>query len=221
MRLVTWNLFHGRADPPAGRDLLREFAATLAGWEWDVALLQEVPPWWPGPLAEAAGAQQRHVLTSRNFGLALRQWVALRRPDFIRSNGGGCNALLVRGASIVEHRVQRLRWLPERRWMHGVRLPESGWVVNVHATVPADDVEQRDLAKARETALRWAGEERLVLGGDVNQRRPRVPDLQHVAANHVDHLFVRGWEPAGEPRLLQRGRLSDHAPLALELRSTD
>ena len=25
----------------------REFTAALDGWDWDVALLQEVPPWWP------------------------------------------------------------------------------------------------------------------------------------------------------------------------------
>ena len=30
---------HGRSIPPAGRDLLGEFAAALGGWEWDVALL--------------------------------------------------------------------------------------------------------------------------------------------------------------------------------------
>src|SRR3954447_2326052 len=66
LRVLTWNLFHGRADPAAGRELLAEFAAALAGWDWDVALLQEVPPWWPPELARAAGAQERTALTSRN-----------------------------------------------------------------------------------------------------------------------------------------------------------
>ena len=63
---VTWNLFHGRSGPPAGSLTVSEFAATLAGWEWDVALLQEVPPWWPPRLAIAAGAEERMLLTSRN-----------------------------------------------------------------------------------------------------------------------------------------------------------
>jgi len=31
MNVLTWNLFHGRAQPPAGRDLQLEFAAALAG----------------------------------------------------------------------------------------------------------------------------------------------------------------------------------------------
>ena len=36
VRVLTWNLSHGRAQPAAGRDLLAEFCAMLAGWEWDV-----------------------------------------------------------------------------------------------------------------------------------------------------------------------------------------
>src|SRR6185369_6435905 len=47
VRVLTWNLFHGRSVPPSGRSLTSAFAAALAGWEWDVALLQEVPPWFP------------------------------------------------------------------------------------------------------------------------------------------------------------------------------
>ena len=64
--MLTWNLMHGRARPSAGRDLRDEFAARSPGWEWDVALLQEVPPWWPAQLAAALTRTQRLVLTSRN-----------------------------------------------------------------------------------------------------------------------------------------------------------
>ena len=59
MRVLTWNLFHGRSVPDAPRELLAEFAARLAGWEWDVALLQEVPPWWPPELGRACAARAR------------------------------------------------------------------------------------------------------------------------------------------------------------------
>src|SRR3954469_15494097 len=65
VRVLIWNLFHGRAVPRAGRPLLAEYATTVAGWEGDVALLQEVPPWWPATLAAASGAEFRAVLTSR------------------------------------------------------------------------------------------------------------------------------------------------------------
>ena len=37
MLVLTWNLFHGRSVPDAPREQLGDFAARLAGWEWDVA----------------------------------------------------------------------------------------------------------------------------------------------------------------------------------------
>ncbi|MGH2944640.1 MAG: endonuclease/exonuclease/phosphatase family protein, partial [Solirubrobacteraceae bacterium] len=96
LRVLTWNLFHGRAVPPAGRELRAEFAAALASWGWDVALLQEVPPWWPPALARACDAHARMRLTARNSLPPLRRIVAERAPDLIKSSGGGCNAILVR-----------------------------------------------------------------------------------------------------------------------------
>ena len=81
MRVLTWNLLHGRSVPPAGRDLFDEFADALAGWEWDVALLQEVPPWWPPALGVRLDADERLVLTSRNALLPARRAVATRWPD--------------------------------------------------------------------------------------------------------------------------------------------
>src|SRR6186713_1029267 len=104
MLVLTWNLFHGRSVPDAPREQLAEFAAALAWWEWDVALLQEVPPWWPPELAEAAGADHRAVLTSRHELLPVRRALAQRWPDVMKSSGGGANAILVRGVPIAEHR---------------------------------------------------------------------------------------------------------------------
>ena len=124
MRVITWNLFHGRAQPAAGRELLAEFAAMLRGWSWDLALLQEVPPWWPAVLARTSGAEQRTALTSRNLGLGVRRALARRRPDLLKSNGGGCNAVLSRGP-IASYRQVRLRVWPERRVAQLVRLSDG------------------------------------------------------------------------------------------------
>ena len=73
LRVLTWNLFHGRAVPPRDADLFDAFAPRLSAWSWDVALLQEVPPWWPRRLARACDAQARYALTSRNALLPLRR----------------------------------------------------------------------------------------------------------------------------------------------------
>src|SRR5688500_14507125 len=115
MRVLSWNLFHGRSKPNARRSLLNEFARTLAGWDWDVALLQEVPPWWPPMLAQATGSEQHSVLTSRNFPLPIRRAIAARNPDLIKAGGGGANTILVRGGGASQHRRTHLAWLPERR----------------------------------------------------------------------------------------------------------
>jgi endonuclease/exonuclease/phosphatase family metal-dependent hydrolase len=208
---LTWNLYHGRSPKPVRRSLLKEFADALAGWEWDVALLQEVPPWWPPRLAEAAGAQQRTVLTSRNSLLWLRRWISDWNPDILKSNGGGANAILVRG-EIADHRWVELTRTPERRVAHGVRL-DSGWVVNVHSSTHRDEWALRDTLRA----LEWAPEPLLLFGGDVNLRHPpALPGLVHVAGNHVDHLFTTG-RPGRDAAVLDRGPLSDHPPVAVTI----
>jgi endonuclease/exonuclease/phosphatase family metal-dependent hydrolase len=218
LRVLTWNLMHGRAQPPAGRDLQREFAAAMAGWEWDVALLQEVPPWWPAPLAAGLGAEYRLVLTSRNGMLALRRSIAVRRPDLIKSGGGGANAILARRDRIVAHRAQRLRRWPERRWMHAVRLACGIWVTNLHATADNEGGARHDAYVTATTSLAWAEGDPLTVGGDFNLRRPELPGLRHVAARDVDHVFAGdGVRSEGSYEVLERGTLSDHPPLAVTL----
>ena len=93
---ISWNLFHGRDFPPdpalrtwrsrllriternathvqVNRDLRAEFAAMLAGWEWDVALLQECPPRWSGRWPRACGAEaQRRAHLAQLAGAAAR-----------------------------------------------------------------------------------------------------------------------------------------------------
>jgi endonuclease/exonuclease/phosphatase family metal-dependent hydrolase len=225
MRVLTWNLFHGRSLPPAREALLAQFAATLAGWEWDIALLQEVPPWWPQPLAHACGAEQCAAPTSRNSLLALRRAVAQRQPELIKANGGGCNAILSR-APIREHSTLRLRLWPERRVAQLVRLHDGTCVVNFHASTRRARAEQ-ELARLWAHALAWAGTAPLILGGDLNLRDPRAPgvEVEPVAAHEVDHLFARGLARAGEAELLdhyatlgsQPCELSDHAPLRVQV----
>jgi endonuclease/exonuclease/phosphatase family metal-dependent hydrolase len=245
--VLSWNVFHGRALPPVDRSLYGEFAAMLAGWGWDLALLQEVPPWWPAQLASELDVEQHSALTSRNSFSWLRRALAERRPELLKSNGGGCNAILSRTA-IVERATLRLRCLPERRVAQLVRLRDGTCAVNVHAsTRPAHAA--RELQRLWPHALAWAGTNRLILGGDLNLSTPQLPPasaaaepnarvgaIAHVAGAGVDHLFARGLEPVaagagstspaapGSPSraLVLEGRrveLSDHAPLLVRLRA--
>lgn len=226
MRVLAWNLFHGRSLPPSRRDLKAEFAGLLATWDWDVALLQEVPPWWPRVLASAAHADQRAALTSRNAGLPLRRALAQRWPDALKSNGGGCNAILARQA-IAEHNALRLRTRPERRVAQLARLRDGTCLVNFHGSARVA-LAERELERLWQRTLAWAGDAPLILGGDLNLRSPHAPDgdVVHVACRDVDHLFVRGLEPSAPADLLDRRilvdrdpvQLSDHVPILASLR---
>ena len=204
--------------PAAGRPLAAEFAAAIAGWAWDVALLQEVPPWWPRRLGAACGASGRMVLTSRNAGLPFRRVLSARNPDLLTANGGGCNAMLVRGHAIVAHRTLELTRKPERRAMHGIELGGGlGWVVNLHGSTHPFEQGQADQRLSHGTALAWAGDAPLIFGGDLNQTRPRHPGMTHVAGHHVDHVFVRGWEADGKGETIVTAPLSDHPALRVRL----
>jgi endonuclease/exonuclease/phosphatase family metal-dependent hydrolase len=205
---LTWNLYHGRSLNSPGKSLLRDFAGALAGWEWDVALLQEVPPWWPPALAEACRAEFRCVKTSRNFALPIRRAISIRNPDILKSNGGGANAILVRGR-IEDHRIHRLTWWPERRFAHAVRL-EPGWVVNLHASTHRPEWARRDVDRARS-----AFGDAYLFGGDLNLKgRPAVDGMTWLGGNHVDHLYGH---TAATYEVLERGALSDHAPVRVTL----
>ena len=227
--MLTWNLFHGRADPPAGRPLLDEFAELLAREQWDIALLQEAPPRWAGKL----GASGAIALTSRNLGSALRARVADRKPDLIKSNEGGSNQTLVRPPwRIVDTRRLTLARFPEPRRLLWTRLehgPGGGLTVaNLHASANLPRKAAKELFRAAE----WCEGERLVFGGDFNVRPSQDPETYAqlerdfglaapTAPNAIDHLLARGVtvvEPphqlALERRTTRAGiRLSDHAPV--------
>jgi endonuclease/exonuclease/phosphatase family metal-dependent hydrolase len=220
--VLSWNLFHGRAQPPAGRPLLDEFAQAVAREQWDVALLQEAPPRWFGKL----GAEGAKVLTSRNFGSALRGWIADRKPDLIKSNEGGSNQTLVRPPwGIAETRTFTLARFPERRRLLWTLLEhESGErlaVANLHASANRPRMAARELLRAAE----WCEGERLVFGGDFNVRpaedpaayaalRDRFGLAAPTAETGIDHILVRGLEVVEPPRRLPHEPLSDHAPVA-------
>jgi endonuclease/exonuclease/phosphatase family metal-dependent hydrolase len=201
VRAVTWNLFHGRDDPPdpalatwrsrilrvternathvqVNRPLLAEFAALLAGLPWEVALLQEVPPRWLRPLGRASAASGASALTSRNFPHLARTALARLNPDLIASHEGGSNVVLARAPWwLVEVARETIARHPERRRMLLVRLREPSGrelvVANLHASTGG---KAREVLAAAERAAAWSGEAPLLFGGDLNLRPGEAPD---------------------------------------------
>ena len=256
---ITWNLFHGRDHPPdpalhtwrsrvgraternathvqVNRELLREFAQVLSAARWDVALLQECPPRWSAALASACEANAQRSLTSRNWLGPVRNVLAGWNPDLLGSWEGGSNLTLVRRLGregLLDQRDLVLRRLPERRTMAFARLDTGLCVANLHAsTRPA--AAAADVSQALETAVAWAGESPLIVGGDFNLRPQQTrlfADLGRrfglsapTGPDSIDHILSRGLEivaPPGawppEARELPceglRLRLSDHAPV--------
>jgi endonuclease/exonuclease/phosphatase family metal-dependent hydrolase len=208
IRVLTWNLFHGRDAPPdkglrtvrsrvrrqpergdthiqVNRDLLDEFAAVLSGTPWDIALLQECPPRWVAPLARECGAEVHRTLTSRNWLLPLTSAIARRNPDLIASWEGGANGILARPATggIEEAHSHTLRHLPERRTLAFARLGVRLCVASLHLSEHVS-LAEKESVEAAQTALEWAGGVPLVLGGDFNLRPGRTAAFQALAENY-------------------------------------
>jgi endonuclease/exonuclease/phosphatase family metal-dependent hydrolase len=264
VRALTWNLFSGRDHPPnaalrtwrsrllrvterdathaqVNRLLMREFAGWLAARDWQVALLQETPPSWLVPLAERCGASGAIALTSRNTFAFARAAIARWNPDLIASNGGGSNQILARAPARIAE-VQRLTltpW-PDRRRMLFARLELGRGKVlctaNLHASAGDPAAAERDVLDAADQAVRWAGADPLIFGGDLNLRPAERPSAFHALEERyglapptgprsLDHLLARGLELVEAPAPLApeerevrvdegRIRLSDHAPVA-------
>ena len=235
--VLSWNVFHGRDFPPdpalftwrsrllgtsergathiqVNRELLDEFAQTLAAAEWDVALLQECPPRWWAPLAAACEAESHGVLTSRNSLGPLRAYFAAQNPDLLAAGEGGSNLTLVRNSfqcafcshgDQKAHRNGRERLerreltihegAPERRAMAFTRVARPAGsdgargaelcVANLHATNDRPRMATEDVLRAAEAATEWAGGAPLVFGGDLNLRPAEDP----AAFERLDERF--------------------------------
>jgi endonuclease/exonuclease/phosphatase family metal-dependent hydrolase len=198
LRLLTWNLFHGRDCPPnpalstwrsrllrhderdathvqVNRSLSAEFGRKLASWEWDVALLQEAPPRWLADLERTSGARGARDLTSRNSFASLRGRLADWNPDLMRSAEGGSNVLLVRPpARILATAAATLATTPERRRVLMARLALPGErrlvVACLHLSVPRTEQGTAEALQAAELATAWAAGDPVILGGDLNLR---------------------------------------------------
>ena len=238
MRVLSWNLYHGRDFPPdrpssppargcsgapernathaqVNRPLLPEFAHWLGrAIEWDVALLQEAPPRWYRPLVRRTRSSGAIALTSRNLLPRLQWRLADRNPDLIASSDGGSNQILVRSPGrIAEVRHLQLARRPERRRMVWARLELPGGrvcVANLHASAGLPDAAGAELELAAEAAVDWAAGDPLMLGGDLNLRPARNP--APFAAVRERFGLGEPTSPTAIDHLLARGMAVDGAP---------
>jgi endonuclease/exonuclease/phosphatase family metal-dependent hydrolase len=260
VRTLSWNIFHGLDEPPdsnlltwrsrlfgttetnathaqVNRPLLDEFTSVLAGFEWDIALLQEAPPRWLSPLARGVGARgAASALTARNWGAPVRSWLADRNPDLMGSREGGSNQLLVRPPwAIAETRRLTLTLRPERRRMLWARLrgPSDArlTVANMHLTARDSPKAGREAIYAADRAIAWSDGDPLIFGGDLNapdtvaELCTRFGLRPEPERDPIEHLLGRGLEVVEPPHALppeahevprrdgRRLRLSDHPPL--------
>jgi endonuclease/exonuclease/phosphatase family metal-dependent hydrolase len=203
MRILSWNLYHGRDFPPdealftrrsrllrvternathvqVNRPLRGEFAGWIGDREWDVALLQEAPPLWFRHLGHRARANGVRVLTSRNVIPPLQRMAANLNPDLIASWEGGSNQLFVRAPGrILEHRKLTLTFRPEQRRMIWARVSlangQTVCVANLHASAGLPDKASAEVVAAAAHAVEWSAGDPLVFGGDTNLRPARTP----------------------------------------------
>src|SRR5262245_12346781 len=201
MRVLSWNLYHGRDFPPddalftlrsrlfrvterddthvqVNRLLRREFSGWIADEGWDLAMLQETPPLWFRAIGERSRSVGVRVFTSRNVVPPLQRLAANLNPDLIASWEGGSNQLFVREPGrVLEHRKLTLTWRPERRRMvwARVRLPRGATVcvANLHASASLPEQATTEVLAAAAAAIEWSGPDPLVFGGDMNLRPAR------------------------------------------------
>jgi hypothetical protein len=188
------------------------------------------------------------VLTSRNQLGLVRRALGRWNPDLLGAAEGGSNLTLFRppwqaveSRSLLLNPLRERGLLEERRRMGFCRLHSPAGdlcVANLHASTGPRTQTEREVRRAARTAVAWAGESPLLLGGDFNVR-PRDSDVYaeierryglagptHPKA--IDHLLARGLArvepPAAWPdedrellvpvgSVQRRLRLSDHAPV--------
>ena len=118
LRVITWNLFHGRDGLPGlgatrrstwrrtpeddgvhlhlNRKLTDQMAERLAAWAPDVCALQEVPTAGIARIAQITGMRAVWTTTGPLIGPAsLRDALAARNPDLWRTHEGNANLILI------------------------------------------------------------------------------------------------------------------------------
>ena len=249
MRLATFNVLHGRA-PADGRVDLDRFASAVATLDADVLALQEVDRAQPrsGSADLTAVAAEAGAYTCARFVPAL-----LGEPGSWRPTDDGCadgsqayGVALLSRLPVLSERTVRLPALrvpvpvvfsgrrrvqvvrDEPRVAAVARLATDGGaltVVSTHLSFLAG----WNLLQLRRLVQGLAGEQRLVVAGDLNLPSDQVVRTSglrplaagatfpaHAPVRQIDHLLGRGAMTATGARVWDLP-LADHRALSVEL----
>jgi endonuclease/exonuclease/phosphatase family metal-dependent hydrolase len=219
MRLLvrTWNLFHGRTVPEAGRSELEAMVCLIAHGDPDVVCLQEVPVAALGLLSGWSGMRALGAVTMPALGGRLGRRATELDPRRLRSAlTGQANAVLLaspltalgsetlalnprafrrrEAARLGLPFSTRRRWLRDRRVAQVLRVrqgSETAVVVNLHLTASADSrPAEAELLRAATFAEGYARpDEPIVIAGDLN--------LTPASSSFLPELESWGFSPAG------------------------
>jgi hypothetical protein len=212
LRVLSWNLGPGGAR-------WQDLAAALAGWEWDVALLRDLPARWPVAVATALDAEFR--CPSPGGAGWMRRLLGSRPAALLSPAGAGeTDAILARYDRIVAEWPVAGQRGPETT-INAARLACGVWVGNVQGevTVSVSD---------------WAselGREAIVLAGpqavepqdaSLSAQKPtagaQAPILSEVARGGADGLWATmGLVPVDGAELLAEGTAGGGPPHAITL----
>jgi endonuclease/exonuclease/phosphatase family metal-dependent hydrolase len=228
----SWNLFHGRSNPPSQHLYLEQMLRLITADAPDIVALQEVPMWGVRRLEAWSGMHVSWAMTMPALLGPLAHRVTELDPLRFRSAlTGQANALLVNPHFVPgRHRrvvlnpgLSRADWLlrgGQRRVCHTLAV-DAGGLPLVLANIHASNLRDRRLVAAeieRATAF-LAAADRCVLCGDFNVSRYTVPRFTPPIAG-IDQILVRGLalehgpEAWREERRRSHGELlSDHAPV--------
>ena len=192
IRVLTWNLFHGRDGLPGlgatrrsrwrrlpeddgvhmhvNRKLTDLMAGRIASWEPDLCALQEVPTGGISRILAITGMRAVWTTTGPLIGPArVRDALAARNPDLWRTHEGNANVLLLgRRVTLVEGSARAVRLNPIGAILRSARRLglEPGELLRY---IP----EPRRLIMARVVAP-WGDEVTLGCTHCHNARRPEV-----------------------------------------------
>ena len=102
--------------------------------------------------------------------------------------------------------------------VHGVRLERGWWVCNLHAQAHSEARAQADVALRRDDGDRVVGGRARSCSAATSTRAIRWRRASSSSPATASTTSSRdGCAPAGPGRTLERGRLSDHAPVLADV----